>query len=220
MKKEAKKLTPEEYAAARRMLGLPEFDDTNDYGRYLEGRSTNYKLNMGVDAATLGALGAALGSAAGPAGAVVGGLAGGGTGMLTGAGWAKLFNYLQDRQLRRYAKDYEQHTLAENAKKEKDDEEDGQEKKSEMRNNDVANYKEGFIKQCNARGVDPGYAAKVAAWMLQKSAEAERRQKQAAAAFRGLDPYMQGFVVRCNQRGVPTAKVAEFCKRAAAKKAK
>lgn len=219
MKKVAKKLTPEEYAAARRLLGLPEFDDTNDYGRYLEGRSNNYKLNMGFDAATLGALGAALGSAAGPAGAIVGGLAGGGTGMLTGAGWAKLFNYLQDRQLRRYAKDYEQHAMAENVEKD-EEEDDKQEKKSEMRNNDVANYKEGFVKQCSARGVDPRYAAKVAAWMLQKSAEAERRQKQAAAVFRGLDPYMQGFIVRCNQRGVPTAKVAEFCKKAAAKKAK
>lgn len=219
MQKKAKKLTPEEYAAARRLLNLPEFDDASDYERYLDGRASNYKWNMGLDGALGGVLGAMIGSAGGPAGTVVGGLAGGGAGMLNGAGWAKLVNYLQDKRLRGYAKDYDKHVADEENKKKKKDEDssnDEQEKTSEMNSTETKAYQAGFVKRCEERGVDPRYVAAVAASNLQKQAAAVERQKRAEDMFARLDPFTQGFVVRCVQRGVPTAKVAAFYNKAVA----
>lgn len=75
-------------------------------------------------------------------------------------------------------------------------------------------WQEGFVKQCEARKVDPRAVAKFAAEYArgQEAAKQQlaKRAEAAKKAFDSMTPYQQGFAVRCHQRGIPAEKVASF----------
>lgn len=215
MDKQAR-LSLEDYVLARRTLGLPEYDDVDDYARYLDDRANQYKWNIGVDASLLGLLGGSIGSVGGPVGTGIGALAGAGAGTVTGAGMSALTNWLVDRRLRSFAESEKKHRANGESKTDKEDKkekEDKEEKDGEAKNMNLTPYQEGFIGRCKARGVDPDAVIKTA----QALAAQKQQREKAAEAFSKLNPYQQGFVARCAQRGVPAEKVAEFCKKLAKK---
>lgn len=212
MDKQAR-LSLEDYSLARRTLGLPEYDDIDDYDRYLDDRAAQYKWNIGFDAPALALFGGTLGSVGGPLGAGVGALAGAGVGTATGAGMGALTNWLLDRRLRRFAESEKKHRASDESKKEKKNKKDKEEKDGEAKDMNLTPYQEGFIGRCKARGVDPNAVIKTA----QALAAQKQQREKAAEAFNKLNPYQQGFVARCAQRGVPAEKVAEFCKKLAKK---
>lgn len=75
-------------------------------------------------------------------------------------------------------------------------------------------WQEGFVKQCEARGVDPRAVAKFASEYARGQEAAKqklaKRAEAAKKAFDSMTPYQQGFAVRCHQRGIPAEKVASF----------
>lgn len=75
-------------------------------------------------------------------------------------------------------------------------------------------WQEGFVKQCEARKVDPRAVAKFASEYArgQEAAKQQlaKRAEAAKKAFDSMTPYQQGFAVRCHQRGIPAEKVATW----------
>lgn len=78
-------------------------------------------------------------------------------------------------------------------------------------------WQEGFVKQCEARGINPSAVAKYAEDYSEGQKAAQRmlakRAAAAKAAFDSMTPYQQGFAARCHQRGILSEKVASWVMR-------
>lgn len=91
------------------------------------------------------------------------------------------------------------------------------ESKQKKRKINMTPWQEGFVKQCEARGINPSAVAKYAEAYSngQKAAQRMLAKRAAAAktAFDSMTPYQQGFAARCHQRGILSEKVASWVMR-------
>lgn len=203
-------LSEDEYVRAKRILGLQDDYDKEDYGEYKGARDANYTVFTGANALGGAALGGITG---GPVGAALGG----GVGAVKGLFEAAVLNYLKDRRLRNYVKDKEE---SDSDGDEEDDRSDSDNRKEKTGEAVMATpYQAGFIKQCAARGIDPravvAYTQEYNRGRAAAAAYVEKRASAVREALNKMTPYQQGFAIRCSQRGIPATKVAEFCAKAA-----